>query len=80
MARHVLEQTTSNGLRARRCGKYFLTPQMDQVQTQWGTVRVKASRGYGVTHIKPEHEDIAALAQRSGVPYRCILEDVQRKL
>lgn len=26
MARQVLAQTTTNGLRVRRCGKYFLTP------------------------------------------------------
>ena len=36
MAQHVLAETTTNGLRARRCGKYFLTPGSQTVQTPWG--------------------------------------------
>ena len=32
------------------------------VQTQWGPVKLKLARGYGITHVKPEFEDAAALA------------------
>ena len=52
MARHILTETTTNGLRVRRCGKYFLTPGVGQVQTQWGPVRLKLAQGYGVTPYK----------------------------
>ena len=52
MARHILEQTTTNGVRARRCLKYFLTPGSETVQTQWGPVRVKLAEGFGIRHAK----------------------------
>ena len=72
MAQHVLAETTTNGLRARRCGKYFLTPGSQTVQTPWGQVRVKTAEGFGVTHKKPEFEDVAALARAQGVSYETV--------
>ena len=80
MARHVLEQTTTNGLRSRRCGKYFLAPGRGQVQTQWGPVAIKLARGYGVTHLKPEFSDAARLARENAVPYHQVMLEVARKL
>ena len=80
MARHILTETTTNGLRVRRCGKYFLTPGVGQVQTQWGPVRLKLAQGYGVTHTKPEFEDAAALAREHGAPYQEVVEEILRKL
>lgn len=78
LARHILAQTTTNGLRTRRCGKYFLTPGAGQVQTQWGPVGVKLARGYGVTHAKPEFEDAAALARAHKLPYQTIFEEAMK--
>ena len=72
MAQHVLAETTTNGLRARRCGKYFLTPGSQTVQTPWGQVRVKTAEGFGVAHKKPEFEDVAALARAQGVSYETV--------
>ena len=80
MARHILTETTTNGLRVRRCGKYFLTPGVGQVQTQWGPVRLKLAQGYGVTHTKPEFEDAAALAREHGVPYQEVVKEIFGKL
>ena len=80
MAQHILTETTTNGLRVRRCGKYFLTPGVGQVQTQWGPVRLKLAQGYGVTHTKPEFEDAAALAREHGAPYQEVVEEILRKL
>lgn len=80
LARHVLAQTTTNGLRVRRCGKYFLTPGADTVQTLWGPVRVKTARGYGVSHAKPEFEDAAALARENGLPYETVFEQARKAI
>lgn len=80
LARQVLAQTTTNGLRVRRCGKYFLTPGAGTVRTQWGSVGVKLAQGYGVAHAKPEFEDVAALAREHGLPYRTVAEDALRRL
>lgn len=74
LAREMLRHTTTNGLRVRRCGKYFLTPGTAQADTPWGPVRLKTAQGFGVTHVKPEFEDAAALARANQLPY----EDVVR--
>lgn len=74
LVREIFTQTATNGLRARRCGKYFLKPGAGQVQTQWGPVGVKLARGYGVSHAKPEFEDVAALARANGLPYQTVFE------
>ena len=80
MARLVLAQTTTNGLRVRRCGKYFLTPGAGEAATQWGPVRVKWARGFGVTHCKPEYDDVARLAREHGVPFQQVQTDAVRNL
>ena len=80
MARHILAQTTTNGLRARRCGKYFLPPGTGVVQAQWGPVGVKLAQGFGAFHAKPEFEGAAALAKANGLPYQTVFEDALRKL
>lgn len=79
LVREIFTHTATNGLRARRSSKYFLTPGAGQVQTQWGPVGVKLARGYGVTHAKPEFEDAAALARAHKLPYQAVCEDALRK-
>ena len=76
LAARILAETTTNGLRVRQCGKYYLAPSFDQVQTPWGAVRIKHAEGYGVTHIKPEYEDVARIAMEQGVPLSRVLIEV----
>ena len=80
LARRVLAETATNGLRVRRCGKYFLMPGAGEVQTPWGAVRVKRAQGYGITHVKPEFEDAAALARANGLPYQAVQQEVLKQL
>ena len=78
MAWHILAETTTNGLRVRRCGKYYLEPSFSKVQTQWGEVRIKRASGFGVTHVKPEYADVAAIAEKHGVSYQRVIEEIER--
>lgn len=78
LAREIFTHTATNGLRVRRCGKYFLKPGVGQVQTQWGPVGMKLARGYGVTRAKPEFEDAAALARAHKLPYQTIFEEAMK--
>ena len=80
LAQAVLRHTTTNGLRVRRCEKYFLTPGSKTVDTPWGTVRVKTAEGFGISHAKPEYEDAAALARANGLPLAVVLEEVKKGL
>lgn len=79
-ARHILAETTTNGLRVRRCEKYFLTPGMETVQTKWGDIRVKTAGGYGVAHAKPEYEDVARCAREAAVSYGKVWEAAAQKI
>ena len=80
LARAVLRQTATNGLRVRRCGKYFLTPSAATVDTPWGPVRVKQAEGFGVRHQKPEYEDVARIAREQNLPCREVLRAVEKQL
>lgn len=76
MAVHILRETTTIGLRVRRCGKFFLTPGEEEVSTRWGNIRVKTASGYGITRRKPEYDDAARLAGENRVSYQEVLEEV----
>ena len=80
LAQAILCHTTTNGLRVRRCEKYFLTPSSKTVETPWGAVGVKTAEGFGVCHAKPEYEDAAALARSYGLPLSAVLDEVRKRL
>lgn len=80
MAERVLALTTTNGLRVRRCEKYFLQPSAREVSTAWGKVRVKIAEGFGITHVKPEFEDVAAIARKNGLSYDTVAQAVRQAL
>lgn len=80
LARKILAETTTNGLRVRRCGKYFLTPGAGQAETRWGPAGLKTAQGYGITHVKPEFEDAARLARENGVSYQEVVGEILSKL
>jgi len=76
MANAILRETTTNGVRARRCAKYILIPSVKTVETSYGTVQVKCAEGRGLRREKPEYESIAVLAREKGLPFQQIWEDV----
>ena len=78
LVRCVLRQTTTNGLRVRRCGKYFLNPAAELAETPWGQVRIKTAEGFGIRHEKPEYEDAARLAKEAGVSYQEAAEEIRK--
>lgn len=80
MAEQVLALTTTNGLRVRRCEKYFLQPSVREVSTAWGQVRVKVAESFGITHVKPEFEDVAAIARNTGLSYDAVAQAVRQAL
>ena len=80
LVRQIFLHTTTNGLRSRLPQKLYLKPDIRQVQTQWGPVGVKIAKGFGVTHAKPEFEDVAALARENGLPYQTVFQAALRQL
>ena len=80
IVRQIFTHTSTNGLRSRLSTKYFLKPEHIQVQTQWGTVRVKLARGFGVAHAKPEFEDVATLAREHELPYETVFQAAMEQI
>lgn len=68
-ARHIFTHTTTNGLRALRCGKYYLSASRHSADTPWGPVEVKVAQGFGVRRFKPEYDDVARTAQERDLPF-----------
>lgn len=76
LARAVLRETSTHGVRARRCRKYILTPSVRAVKTAYGSIRVKCADGEGIHREKPEYDDVAAAARQAGLPFQQVWEDV----
>ncbi|MCI8304365.1 MAG: nickel pincer cofactor biosynthesis protein LarC [Lawsonibacter sp.] len=80
IVRQIFAHTTTNGLRSRLSVKLFLRPEQEQVQTQWGPVRVKVAKGFGTVHTKPEFEDVAALARANGLSCQTVFEAAMEQI
>lgn len=76
MARAVLRETSTNGVRVRRCKKYILTPSVRTAQTSLGTVELKCADGFGIHREKPEYESVAAIARERDLPFQQVWEQV----
>lgn len=66
----ILKHTTTLGVREYTCKRYGLKRGIREVETIYGTVRVKAASGYGVTKEKPEYEDMARIAKEKRFLWR----------
>lgn len=73
LTRQIFLHTTTLGVRTESCTRAVLSRREFTVQTQDGSVRVKESRGYGVTRCKAEYDDLAEIARKTGRPIADIL-------
>ncbi len=64
--RLIFAHTTTIGVRENVCRRYVLKREERTAETPDGRVREKISSGYGVTRRKPEYEDLAEIARRTG--------------
>ena len=71
LARLILRETTTLGLRESRHHRYCLQREYRVVSTPYGEIRVKVGRleGEAVT-LAPEYADCRAAAARAGVPLK----------
>ena len=66
MTELLFRHTTTLGVRETVFRRYTLSREQQLVQTPDGDIRVKVSSGYGVTRRKPEFEDLAQIARKTG--------------
>ena len=66
----VFKHTTTLGIREENIKRYILDREAEEIETEFGTVRVKRSRGYGTEKSKYEYEDIARIARERDISFR----------
>lgn len=66
LVRCIFKHTTTLGIREEVCRRFVLTRRGESVDTALGAVRIKRSEGYGVSRVKPEHDDLARLSRETG--------------
>lgn len=76
LAKAVLRETSTLGIRVRRCERYVLSPSVRTVETAYGPMSVKVGRGFGIRREKPEYRDVARVAREQDLPFQLVWEDV----
>jgi uncharacterized protein (TIGR00299 family) protein len=79
MVKMIFAETTTLGIRRRDECRHTLARRWENVQTEWGTVRIKiASMNGSVANYAPEYEDCRALAESHHVPLRTVMQEAVR--
>lgn len=74
----IFHETTSIGVRIREVGRKKLTREIEEVETQYGKVRIKIGKmGEEVMNVSPEYEDCRSLAEQKQVPLKQIQEEAK---
>lgn len=60
----LFKHTTTLGIREYTCHRYCLDRRIETRETQFGTVHVKKSSGYGICREKVEYDDIMQIARK----------------
>jgi hypothetical protein len=74
LARALLRETTTLGVRSYECDRLVLERDVVRVATPWGRIRVKRSRREdGRLDVSAEYEDAKRAAREAGVPIRDVV-------
>lgn len=69
MAGLIFKHTTTIGVRKYICERHILERSIEEVETSLGRIRVKRAQGYGISHVKPEYDDVAQAARNHGISF-----------
>ena len=74
LAAVMMKHTSTLGVRRQDMSRYTLARETETADTPYGPVRVKKASGMGVVRRKAEYDDLAALAEKTGLSLREIRE------
>ena len=79
LARILLTETTTLGVRMRREQRRILDREHVSVESCWGPIRIKLGRLHGdIVNCAPEFEDCRRIAEANGVPLKTVLQEALR--
>ena len=67
IVRLLFRTTSTIGIRESLTRRYVLEREVENLDTPWGPVRRKRSRGYGVERVKYEYEDLRRIARELNI-------------
>ncbi len=67
--RLIFAHTSTIGVRAAVLERYVMTRSSRSVEGPFGKARVKTSEGYGAKRVKPEYDDVCAIARDKRLSY-----------
>ncbi len=73
----LFQETSTIGIRRVRMERTVLDRKVCALDTAYGPVNVKVSRGDGITKVYPEYESVAKICRERQLPYRKVWEEVQ---
>ena len=76
----IFRHTTTLGVRRTVCERSILSRREYTADTQLGSVRVKCSEGFGVKRVKPEFDDMKAIAEEKGMSISEVESFVKKEL
>jgi hypothetical protein len=65
----ILRESSTAGVRLRTESRRKLAYAFREVDTEYGTIRIKFFSGGNISKFSPEYEDVVAAAMRAGVPF-----------
>lgn len=72
----LLKETSTLGIRKSTLKRYCLDREIIKINTQFGEVRVKLSKGKDFSKLSPEYDDCRKIAETTGLPLREIYQIV----
>jgi hypothetical protein len=72
----IFRETSTLGVRISRVERRVLDRAQIEVETEWGTVRVKAARFDGADRLTPEYEECVRIAKQENIPLRDVYERI----
>ncbi|MCQ2516467.1 MAG: nickel pincer cofactor biosynthesis protein LarC [Saccharofermentans sp.] len=72
----LLKHTTTLGVRKKICERTVMNREVSEIETSYGTVRVKNAWLGDIHKSKPEYEDVARIALNTGKSYREVVKEL----
>jgi uncharacterized protein (TIGR00299 family) protein len=73
----IFRHSTTIGIRETIKDRFILNRKIENVDTEFGTIRRKRSSGYGVDRSKFEYDDLAKAAEEKGLSIKEIIERIR---
>ena len=77
---YILAHTSTRGVRVSGAERYEMLYRFEEIDTEYGKVKVKVSEGFGIRKQKPEYEDLRKAAETNGVSVKEVRDAVQKEL